>query len=336
MKPILLDCTLRDGGYVNNWEFNNETALAIIDGLYDSGVRWIEIGIMGNDSLVGKQTKFSKISETRIFCLKKKKDCHYAVMVTATEFENHVFPICSDETPDVIRLAFFKPEFENCLEYARALKEKGYLVFLQAMATFMYDSEEMSYMIERINELKPYAFYMVDSFSTMYPNDVAEMRDYVLSLLDKDICFGFHAHNNIQMAYANVQEFLKKSSSSQLFVDGSIFGMGRGAGNAPTELLMTYLNNNFDGSYNVLNTLLLYENHLEEINKKYGWGYTLPYYLTAEKELNSAWGWFFMSNGVKAIRALEEAFSKVPDNMAYTLDFKIGTSILEELGLINV
>ncbi len=331
MKREILDCTLRDGGYVNDWRFDTETAKAIIDGLYSAGVRWIEVGIMGMNPQIGKQTKFSDLKEIRPLLENRKSDCHYSVMLTTSSSDNFTFPECSLDTPDVIRIAYFKPEIEKTLVLARALKEKGYIVFMQSMATFMYSKDELHDLVKEINRLKPCAFYMVDSFSTMYPTDIVRMRDDILSVLDKDILFGFHAHNNIQMAFANVQEYMRGNEDRDLFIDGSIYGMGRGAGNVPVELLMKYLNEFYGYNFNISIVLDLYEKYLQDIYKEYGWGYTLPYYLTAANHVNSAWGWYFMSKGIDSLNTLEKAIKMVPKEWTYTLKPAIGEEILRKV-----
>lgn len=331
MKTIILDCTLRDGGYVNNWEFDTDTAKAIIEGLYNSGVRCIEIGILGQNAHVGKQTKFNNFLEMEPLLTDRHPDCRYAVMFTQENAGNFEFPKRSPRTPDCIRLAYFKKTWREALEKANELKRKGYEVFLQAMATFMYSSQEMQEMIEEINRLEPAAFYMVDSFSTMYPEDVAQMRDGVLALLSDKIAFGFHAHNNIQMAYANVQEFLRCDTQRTLFVDSSIFGMGRGAGNVPTELLMEYLNKKQKTRYDIGMVLKLYQTYLEKIYREYGWGYTLPYYLTAVRNINSAYGWYFTSHHVQDIEQLQWALEQVPDEVSYALKPAVADEILLRL-----
>lgn len=327
----VLDCTLRDGGYVNNWEFDLQTSLSIIDGLYASGVRWIEIGIMGLNPKVGKQTKFSDFEQIKPFLINRKSDCHYAVMVTTALSDNFQYPKCSESTPDTIRVAYFKPELDKTLVLAEKLKQLGYKVFLQAMATFMYSDTELKDMLLQVNRLMPTSFYMVDSFSTMYPKDVAKMRDMVLDVLNENILFGFHAHNNIQMAYSNVQEFINLDDSRALMVDGSIFGMGRGAGNVPIELLMEFMNKKHGQNFDTTAVLSLYQNYLESIYKEYGWGYSAPYYLTAVNALNSVWGWFFMSKGITDIEKLEKAFKMIPDQFTYTLNKDIGNEIADKI-----
>lgn len=326
----LLDCTLRDGGYVNNWEFDHRSACGIRDALYDSGVRYIELGIMGLGGIAGKQTKFSSFDEIKPLLLGRKPDCRYCVMTTLAELETPGMepPDRNEEMVDAIRLAYFKPEMEQALEAARRLKEKGYEVFLQAMATFMYDESELKLMLEKVNRLQPTAFYIVDSFSTMYAGEVREMAGKVLAELEESVLFGFHAHNNIQMAFANAIAFIELPTDRALIVDGSIYGMGRGAGNVPTELLMEYMNRNRNGAFKVSPVLNVYEQFLAPVFQKYYWGYSIPYYLTATKKVNSAYGWYIGNQGIRSAAEISEILDAIPEDVRYTLKRDVIDGIL--------
>jgi len=314
----ILDCTLRDGGYVNNWEFDTETAIKVIDGLYTSGVRYIEIGIMGQGGIPGKSTKFSSFNQAEVLLSNRRDDCPYAVMITKSESDNFEIPVRSKKTVDIIRIAYFKNELSEALKYAEELKEKGYEVFLQAMATFMYSRKELEDMILAINKVQPSAFYIVDSFSNMFPEEVRSFAQVVLDKLDEKIEFGFHAHNNIQMGFANVIEFLKANTSRTVFVDGSIYGMGRGAGNVPIELIMDYVNRE-DKAYDIAAILKVYQDYIHPIFKQYYWGYTHPYYLTASKDMNSVYSWYFTNKGITDIMQLNRALDSIKDESKYTL-----------------
>ncbi len=331
MKIDILDCTLRDGGYVNNWEFDNSTALDVIDGLYESGVRWIELGIMGKNPNVGKQTKFSEFNQILPLLKCRKKDCHYAVMLTTSLADEFTYPMCSSNTPDVIRVAYFKNELSKTYDIVKKLKNLGYTVFMQAMATFMYDSKELEEMIRNVNEIHPEGFYVVDSFGTMYPHDVIKICNEILCRLDKNIILGFHAHNNIQMAFSNVQEFIRLSKEHDIMIDGSIFGMGRGAGNVPIELIMNYLNKNYSQKYNFSTILDVFQRHISKIYEEKKWGYSMQYFLSSIYFINSSWGWFFINRGVDDLILLDKAYNMIPLEWKYTLNVSIGEKILESL-----
>ena len=317
-KIHILDCTLRDGGYVNDWEFDSNLAKGVIDGLYESGIRVIEIGIMGIGGEAGKSTKFSSFKDAEPLLENRKKDCKYAIMINQTGFENFDIPNRSDKTVDIIRLAYFKREIHDAMIFAKSLKDKGYEVFLQAMATFMYSDDEIEDMLKKINDLKPQAFYIVDSFSNLFPEDITSMANSVLSRLNRDIDFGFHAHNNIQMAFANAIAFMNVEDGRKIYIDGSIYGMGRGAGNVPVELLMDYLNRRVK-QYNIEVLLKSYQDYINPIFDQYFWGYTHPYYLTASKDMNSVYSWFFMNKGIGDIVELNKALNMIKDSSKYTL-----------------
>ena len=317
-KIHILDCTLRDGGYVNDWEFDSNLAKGVIDGLYESGIRVIEIGIMGIGGEAGKSTKFSSFKDAEPLLENRKKDCKYAIMINQTGFENFDIPNRSDKTVDIIRLAYFKREIHDAMIFAKSLKDKGFEVFLQAMATFMYSDDEIEDMLKKINDLKPQAFYIVDSFSNLFPEDITSMANSVLSRLNRDIDFGFHAHNNIQMAFANAIAFMNVEDGRKIYIDGSIYGMGRGAGNVPVELLMDYLNRRVK-QYNIEVLLKTYQDYIKPIFEQYFWGYTHPYYLTASKDMNSVYSWFFMNKGIGDIVELNKALNMIKDSSKYTL-----------------
>lgn len=325
----ILDCTLRDGGYVNNWEFSKNDSIDIISGIYSSGVRNIEIGILEN-GCKGNGTKFVNFEEIEPLLENKKNDCKYAVMATVNGMSEINIPKRSSKTVDIVRLAFFKEDFKSLIKLTNSTIEKGYDVFIQPMATFMYSDLELKEMITEVNKLKPYAFYMVDSFSNLYPKDIRNMAEKILDTLDENICFGLHAHNNIQMAFANVIEFMSLNTARNLYVDGSIFGMGRGAGNVPTELLMEYLNKE-NSAYNATEILKTYQQYLEPIYKKYGWGYSMPYYLTATKSMNSVYGWYLLRNDITNIEMFNDILESIPEGFKHKLNKDCVTDIINNL-----
>lgn len=326
---MVLDCTLRDGGYVNNWEFDRETVIRVMDGLYEAGVRYIELGIMGMGGEEGKSTKFSDFSQVEPILQHRRDECNYAVMLTQAEAAKFEIPVRSEKTVDLIRIAFFKVELSDAIETARKLMQKGYQVFMQAMATFMYSDDELADMIRMINELQPDGFYIVDSFSTMYNDDVRNMAEFVLARLSPKIQFGFHAHNNIQMAYSNVMEFFALPTERTLIADGSIYGMGRGAGNVPLELLMEHLNKKRGGQYDIIKVLEIFQEDIRPIFEKYYWGYSPEYYLTASKDINSVYSWYLSNHGVTDLRDFDAILDRLPMEIRYTLSRKAADEAIQ-------
>lgn len=329
-KRNILDCTLRDGGYVNNWEFDTKTVHCIMDSLYDAGIRTIEIGIMGKGGAPGKSTSFPSFTLMEPILENRKPDCRYAAMMNQADAAKYSVPLCSDRTPDLLRIAFFKREYGDALEKAKELKDKGYEVFLQAMATSMYSDDELKCLLDKVNTLEPDGFYIVDSFSTMYNEDVRRMTALVLSRLIPKIQFGFHAHNNIQMAYSNVITFFQTETDRPLIADGSIYGMGRGAGNVPIELLMEYLNKNERTDYDILKVLTVFQQHIRPIFQQYYWGYSPEYYLTASKDINSVYSWYLMNHGIVDLRDFNAILDRLPMEIRFTLSRQTVDEIMQQ------
>jgi len=329
----LLDCTLRDGGYVNNWEFDFPRARRLISELYLSGADIIECGIMGKVPNTGKTAVFNALTEMSPILEDKKPDCIYTVMLNYTD--NKAVPICrrNEKTVDGIRLAFFKREAEEAVIYANELKEKGFLVFLQAMATYMYSDSEIKMLLESINKLNPFSLSLVDSFGTLYNDDVVKMYNSIDKELSADIVFGFHAHNNMQMALSNTICFIELSKARKIAADATIYGMGRGAGNAATELLMHYMNRKHGKKYDAFRIIRLYEQELLPIYQKLYWGYQARYFITAQHDVNPAYGWYFGNKGIVAMDDFNAAFEAIPLNDRYTLRTDIADKIIKELNI---
>ena len=124
------------------------------------------------------------------------------------------------------------------LEACRTVKEKGYKVFVQAMVSVAYTDEEFLELISKVNELEPYAFYIVDSFGMMKRKDLTRLFYIVEHNLKQSIWIGFHSHNNMQLAYSNAQSLVDMQTKRNIIIDSSVYGMGRGACNLNTELFV--------------------------------------------------------------------------------------------------
>ncbi|MDY4609128.1 MAG: aldolase catalytic domain-containing protein [Sphaerochaetaceae bacterium] len=328
MEKHILDCTLRDGGYVNNWGFSHESASRIIDGLYTSGIRNIEIGIMGTNPSLPWSTKFRTFQEAEILLRNRKPDCRYALMINYAEKDNFTIPSRSDLTVDAIRIAFFANEWKDALLYAEYIQALGYEVFLQAMATTYYSETELVVLVKAINKLHPFAFYMVDSFGTMYTDDVVRMANLIQSVLEQNICFGFHAHNNIQMAFANSIAFSQTVNSFESFVDATIYGMGRGAGNVTTEMLTSYFNRKYGFSFDITELVGLFQREILPIYQQYYWGYSLQYFLTSSKNINSAYSWYFANKGYTDLEVQSQLLEALPMENRYALMKSVADSVI--------
>ncbi len=286
MRTMTLDCTLRDGGYCNDWLFGHDNIVKIIQSLSDADVDIIECGFLTNRVKYNQDiTKYERLNdldallkETNINGRKRQ----YVVMVNYNEYDvADLPPKTKDIFIDGIRLAFHKKDLRNALEQAKIISEKGYSLYLQPMLSLSYTDDEFLELIAESNKRRPYAIYIVDSFGTMKRKDLARLFFLIDHNLDRQIYIGFHSHNNMQLAFANAQMLTDYHAMHDLIVDCSIYGMGRGAGNLNTELFLDYLNENFGAHYDIKPLIKVIDRVLDAFYKENYWGYSLPNYLSA-------------------------------------------------------
>lgn len=278
----VLDCTLRDGGYINNWEFGEESIKFVLDSLDKSGVEIIEVGFLSNriDNDVNL-SKFTTVGDISNLIEPTSSNNIKVCMINFGEYNLEDIPQSSETCLGGFRVAFHKKDMEEAIKFCGELVIKGYKVFVQPMVAANYTDVEYLDLIEKSNQVKPYAFYVVDSFGVMKHDDLIRyfyMADYNV---DKGIYIGFHSHNNLQLSYSNAQSLIATSTTRELIIDSSIHGMGRGAGNLNTELFLDYLNSLDYGQYNIDPLLEAIDYVIKPIYKVKPWGYSLPHYLSA-------------------------------------------------------
>lgn len=329
-KYRILDCTLRDGGYINDWEFTEHQYKGLIKGIQDANVEIMELGLMGKKENTGFSTKFVDFRDVPQV---PDNDTIYTIMYTTSEMENYKeIPLWEKGMFQGIRFAFFKTETKKAIEYLNKIKNKGYKLFLQPMATFQYSTRELIELVRKVNRIKPYAFYIVDSFGTMYASDVVRIFDIINDELLPEINIGFHAHNNMQLAFSNVITFVKNAqrSNRDVIVDASIYGMGRGAGNVNLELVADYLNKNFDKNYQLDDVIKLYSKYISEEYQKNYWGYSMQYFLSSREKVNVAYIWYLNRKGITDIQIIQDILKKIPEAAKTSLDKTIVDEIIDK------
>ena len=275
----VLDCTLRDGGYCNQWKFGFENTKKITKGLVDSGIDIIECGFISDKVIYDKNvTKFCTIEQIADVIPKNRNNKLFVAMMNYGEYDINNLPVNNGCSIDGIRVAFHKKDLREALKICKKINEKGYKVFVQAMVSLCYSDEEFLELIKLVNDLEPYAFYIVDSFGMMKNKDLIRLFYMVEYNLKKDIWIGFHSHNNMQLAYSNAQTLVGLETNRNILIDSSIYGMGRGAGNCFMEQMLSFLRN---PNYKLTPTLKFVEKYVaEERAKGSQWGYDVPYMLT--------------------------------------------------------
>lgn len=309
----LLDCTLRDGGYVNDWEFGYNNLISIFERLVDTKVDIVEIGFLDERRPFDiNRSIFPNTQSVDNIWGKVTKKPHMVVgMIDYGTCSIENIQPCNESFLDGIRVIFKKQKMNDALNFCAQLKRLGYKVFAQLVSITSYDDSELMQVVKIINDVKPYAVSMVDTYGLLEPEKLLHYYEMLDNNVNKDIQIGFHAHNNFQLAYANARAFVERKTDRKILVDGTLFGMGKSAGNAPLELLAKFLNEKYDKDYNI-NPML--EAISESINKLFTispWGYKTFFYMSANNECHPSYVEFFKSKDNLSESMLNELLERI-------------------------
>lgn len=277
---MILDCTLRDGGYINENNFGEKNIKKLIKYLKSAKIDIIECGyLMDNIEYDKNKTEFLSMKQAEPFLA---PDNSYTLMLLGEKYKIENLPDNTGGKIDTIRMSFHKKSLQKAIEYAKKIKEKGYKLFLQPTSIMSYTEEEIKKMLKELNDLDVECIAIVDTFGQMTPEDTRRVTKIFDEGLRENIKIGIHLHNNLQTAFANAITFLDTISENRdVEIDTSLLGMGRGAGNLPTELLANYLNTRYGKKYKLEPLLEASDNIISKIKEEHDWGYSLPYYLSA-------------------------------------------------------
>ena len=328
----VLDCTLRDGGYVNEWAFGDKNAQEIARLISQTGVDYFEVGFIKLCDYVKDIIQFNQMEQvTRLFKPTKQKlsmivEVGYGYPVTS-------FPDRSEDTVDLVRVIMWKRMLKEGLEYCKELKKRGYEVGVQATRTEQYSLEEFAELIEMFNEVNPKAIYIVDTFGLLTKDHLFEYARIADEHLGDGIRLGYHAHNNLQQAFSNAQAMCEENWKHDIMLDASVLGMGRGAGNLCLELLLKYLNETRGCNYSIEQLYEVADKYLMKFYQESPWGYSMPYFLSAMNGRNPSFVHYLEHKGL-SIQQISTVFSLMKErNVGITFDTKMCDGIIEEVTL---
>lgn len=296
----LLDCTLRDGGYVNNWKFGQEAIASIKTGLEDAGIDIIELGFFRNELWNPDRTVFGGAEDIAPFLRRKKSGVIYSAMIEPRDLDT-LYPTEKLLTPyesgiDYIRVCTWKRLIKEHMEYCGKIVEQGYRISIQPTAVGQYSRQEFVDLLKMANDVKPYAVYVVDTWGTLSSLQICQYVELAEKYLNLDIKIGYHGHNNKMQALSCVEAIIKMKLSHDICIDSSIMGMGRGAGNLQTEVIMEYLNENYGKKYDCLKIVPLYESCMKKFYEREPWGYSIYHYLSAMFNCSQDFATYFKQN----------------------------------------
>jgi 4-hydroxy 2-oxovalerate aldolase len=276
-RTHIIDCTIRDGGLVNNWDFSIEFVQDLYNGLSEAGVEYMEIGYKNSAKLLNAKEpnpwRFLDDQFLKEEVITEKKFTKLSALVDIGRVDpNDILPR-EQSVLDMIRVACYIREVDKGLELVQMFHDLGYETSLNIMALSNVPEHQLIEAFEMVKESPVDVVYIVDSFGSLAPSDIEhQVKKFKAMLPNKQL--GIHTHNNMQLAFANTLTAMRNGVT---FLDSSVYGMGRAAGNCHTELLVTHIQK---PSYEVKPVLRVIEEHMLEMRQKWEWGYIIPYMIS--------------------------------------------------------
>ena len=277
----VLDATIRDGGLCNNFNFTDEFVSDLYRANVRAGVDYMEFGYKASKSMFSKEEfgkwKFCDEADIRAIVGENNSDMKIAVMadVGRCDYKNDIIPK-SESVIDMVRVACYIHQIPAAIEMVEHFHKLGYETACNIMAVSQVNTDQLMQALDELAKSNVDVIYLVDSYGSLYPENASELaQKYVAAVEGTNKQIGFHAHNNQNLAFANTIETMSYGLS---YMDATMQGIGRGAGNCPVELLVGFLKN---PKYNIYHLLQFIEKHMPALREQgVRWGYDLQYMFT--------------------------------------------------------
>jgi 4-hydroxy 2-oxovalerate aldolase len=273
----VIDCTVRDGGLMNKWQFDDEFVRKTYEAICAARVDYMEIGYLSSESAFSRNEvgpwKFCAEDDIRRIIGDGEKKTKLAAMADIGRIDHEDIPLKSESSLDMIRVACYVHQMDTAIDLAHHCMDKGFEATINLMAVSTVGMRDLNEALEDLNKSRVPVIYLVDSFGAFYSEDIDVLaRKYIERLPDKTI--GIHCHNNQQLAFANTIAGIITGIN---YLDATLYGIGRGAGNCPLELLISFLKN---PKFKVRPLVEAIETQILPWQKKLDWGYYVPYMVT--------------------------------------------------------
>jgi len=291
----VMDCTVRDGGLMNNWQFSDDFVRAVYQACVKAGIDYMEIGYKSSESAFSRDEvgpwKFCDDKDLRRVVGSNKTTLKLSAMADIGRIDPGDIPPAKDSVIDMLRVACYVHQIDKGISLAEHCIDKGYEVCINLMAVSKVNEMDLDQALLDISKSRVPIFYLVDSFGSMYCENIQHLvQKYKKALPDKTL--GIHAHNNMQLAMSNTITGIIENCN---MLDATLLGMGRGAGNCPIEILIAFLKN---PKYRLLPLLDVIQNQIHPLQQEIQWGYHIPYLITGalNEHPRSAMKWMASEN----------------------------------------
>ena len=317
----LLDCTLRDGGYINNWDFGIFTIKDIIRKLMESRVDYVEVGFLRDCEYDRDKALFNNCAEIAPVLPGKCGNTMFTAMALHNKYDINKLEPYDGKTIDAIRVTFHDYDIDEGLTFIQKAMEKGYKVFCNPINIMGYSDEMLLQLFQRVNSIHPYAFSIVDTFGSMMKSDLQRIYSLAEHNLDTSIVIGLHLHENLALSYSLAQEFISmKSPGRKCVIDGSMLGMGRVPGNLCIELIMDYMNKTQGCAYDLNPVLDGIDDHILQLKQVEPWGYSTAYALSARYNLHRNYAEFLLGKGRLRAKQINQILASIEESKKTAYD----------------
>ena len=328
----LLDCTLRDGGYINDWNWGFSRAREIIRCLIKAKIEIIEVGFLRDvEDYRPDITVCNQIEELNR--LIPDEDIEYPMFSAMAMRSNYDILKLSDYCGrgiEMIRITAHDYDLKDGMEFARKVKEKGYRLSINPINIMGYSDSQILRILERVNEILPYQFSIVDTFGSMKRHDLDRIVSLVDHNLDKNIRVALHLHENMSLSSALAQNFVERHLSRPIAVDASLMGIGRTPGNLPIELIADYLNDCAGKSYDIDHLMDAIQDYVSPLKGESAWGYMPAYFLSARFNLHRNYAEYYLKKGDLTNRDINHILSRFERDKTTVFDAYYADLLYEE------
>lgn len=323
-KIQILDCTLRDGGLAlktncseGNRGFSDNIFQMLPQSLGNANIDIIELGMLSDlDNEEEQFGVFYDLKRLSQYLHGIEKKSIFAAFIQNPDVSLDDIPEYNNSLCQLIRVGIRYSELEKSLWFCEELVKKGYKVSIQPIVTTRYTKKDMEMIAQMANRMKAYSVYIVDSYGAMFPEDVLFYYRQLDSLLNVDIKIGLHMHNNLDSALHNVSCVLNETEGRDIIIDSCCLGMGQGAGNIQTEVLVNYLNRLEDGSYN-FSEIMKCCDMLSEYWNDNAWGYSVAYMIAGRHGVAYKYGKLLYDKYHFSYEKIDEYLRVLPDDVRY-------------------
>jgi len=300
----VVDCTIRDGGLMNNSQFPLELVKDVYKSVAESGVDIIELGYRNSKKMFDPAKygpwRFCDEADLRSVVEGVDSDIQVAVMMDAHKSDYNDLLPKSESVVDMVRIATYVKDIDKAIAISNNASKKGYVTGINIMAISHVIERELEEALAQIeNETDAAVCYIVDSFGALYSEDIDYLVEkYRSRIKTKEI--GIHCHNHKQLAFSNTIQGIIRGAN---YLDATLYGLGRAAGNCPLELLLGFLKN---PKFDVRPILGVIGKHILPMHKELQWGYSVPYMIAG----------MFNTHPTKAMELMN-----LPDDDARKSDF---------------